>query len=334
MEDILDNSWIILRDYGGSIFSYLNRSGSPYGAPTNFTGGGLRFNGKLSQGNIQNVFNVYGFLESFGTSAFGGARLTDEGIPYTSVLDALAVLTSCSNVNQLNFLGKNAFSPFGRILCKSVQENGSLDIPDNLGFGTIAPYNDSGTKRSSFALDLSELPRPSSGFRINSDVISVMEFIRSLTAQTGKDFFTTLIPGFYNGEQLHTIKVRVVDRNYQPSINQIPKAIADLSRNNIKLKVNSIGQEKNAGAANRLLYIGGKQERLYQAKNYRFGYKQTSYVYNPTIDKIVNFYQPNSGKIKSPSYLSTRNFYSIKFLIFHSLYEDVIWMIGFSYFFR
>lgn len=309
LDNILDNSWLILRDYGGSIFGKFREE--PYGAPANFITDGIEYKGQISAGNIHNVFNIYGFLESFGVSSFGGAKLTDDGISYTSVLDALAVLTSCNDRTLLDQLNKRAFSPFGRILCKTAQENGTLVKPTKLNFGCIRPVIDSDSvppaERSFFRLDLSELPRPSDGFKINADVISVMEFIRSLTSQTGKDFFTTLIPGVYNGEPINTIKIRVVDRNFQPAFNQIPKAINDLSLRGVQVKVNSIGQENNSGGANRLLYIGGKQERLYQAKNYRLSYKQASYVYNPSIDTIVNFYQPNSGKIKSPSYLSTRN---------------------------
>jgi len=308
MDSLLENSWIILRDYAGSVFGkYPN---SLYGAPSNFISNLLTYRGKISQGNIHNVFNVYGFLESFGIGGFGGSRLADDGIPYVNVLDALTVLTSCTDINLLNTYNKTPYSPFGRILCKTVQEHGTLLKPPNgIDHGCVKPWRDSeSVERCMFTLDLSELPRPDIGFKLNTDVVSVMEFIRMLTSQTGKDFFTTLIPGVDSfGRPTNTIKIRVVDRNYQPAFNQIPKTINELITNRIDVKVNSIGQENNSGGANRLLYIGGKQERLYQAKNYRFGYKQTSYVYNPTIDKLVNFYQPNSGKIKSPSYLSTRN---------------------------
>jgi hypothetical protein len=310
LDNLLDNSWLILRDYGGSIFGKFRNE--PYGAPANFINDGLEYKGKLSAGNIHNVFNIYGFLESFGVSSFGGAKLTEAGVPYTSILDALAVLTSCNDRSLLDNLNKRAFSPLVRILCKTAQENGTLIRPQKLNFGCVQPGLDNDAQptveRSFFRLDLSELPRPGEGLKINADVISVMEFIRSLTSETGKDFFTTLIPTISDDRQpVNTIKIRVVDRNFQPAFNQIPKAINDLSLSGLEVKVNSIGQENNSGGANRLLYIGGKQERLYQAKNYRLGYKQTSYVYNPSIDKIVSFYQPNSGKIKSPSYLSTRN---------------------------
>lgn len=317
MDQILDSSWIILKDYGGSIFTKIVGNTS-FGAPINYVDldQAITSAGSISEGALPNVFNVYGFLESFGINNYGGASITEEGIACADVLNALSVLTSCvprgdDLAGQLNDLNKRAFSPFGRILTKTIQENGSLLRPSgDIGFGVISPSLDiNNIHRTAFALDLSELPIPPSNFKISGDVITVMDLIRTITGQMGRDFYTTLIPCIRNGIPYNIIKLKVIDRNQQPAQNQIPATLTSLQEQGYSISIDSMGKEWSQSANPRVMYIGGKQERIYQAKNYRLGYKQAAYVYDPFSDQIINFHSASAGKIKIPTAFSTRNPY-------------------------
>ena len=196
-DSILDNAKVILNDYAGSIFcSLANR----LGGPTNYTGPGGRFTGLLKDGNIPNVFNVYGFLESFG---FGTSNKNDNGIPISYILDALSVLTSTS----ASLGAKYAFSPFGRILAP-IPLTDAINPQDeyfgqptranfgNYSFGMLnQEIDNTGTPRIRLALDLSEIPRPPIDIRIGegSPVMSLKDLIRLACEKTNRDFFTTIV---------------------------------------------------------------------------------------------------------------------------------------------
>jgi hypothetical protein len=309
-DSLLENSWIILRDYGGSIFS---STGSSLGAPLPYIGPLAQNNGKIADGNIHNVFNVYGFLESFGVDYYGGSNATEDGIPYSSIIDALSVLTSIEGnqaaaVNILNNLNKRAFSPFGRILSKPIVDL-DLSVATMGNFGVVpSQVDDLNINRSFYTLDLSELPILDNSFRMSGDVVSIMDFIRSLTAVSGKDFYTQLLPVSINGILHNIIKVKVIDRNIRPADNQISLTINSLKTAGYKVNVNSLGKEKSDSSSSKIMYVGAKQERLYQAKNYRLGFRQTAYVYDPALNKFVDFdFLNDLGKVRYPSPYSTRN---------------------------
>jgi hypothetical protein len=95
IDSLLSSSYIILGGYAGSIFSKF--TGATYGGPKNYTGSGLIYNGKITEGNLANVFNVYGFLESMGFGSFGASYRNENGISAKSVIDALSVLTSANS---------------------------------------------------------------------------------------------------------------------------------------------------------------------------------------------------------------------------------------------
>jgi len=320
-DSFLDQCHIILGQYGGSIFSKL--SSSTYGSGSNYLGDNdavLNY-GTLKQGNLPNVFNVYGFLESMGLNYFGGSKYNDEGISAVSIIDALSVLTSARSDSPndpaapLNTSQKRAFSPFGRILLKTVQENTTYTrIKPAFGsysFGVIPPSLDiNGIERCHIALDLSELPRPPMDYRISETVMSIMNLIRRITDDTGYDFYFDMIPATYLSQPYTILKVRTVSRAKQPIPNQVVNTIEEFKKNNMPISASNIGKEKNETAP-RAMYFGPQQQRLYQAKNYRLAYNQTSYVYHPVLQTFVNFFQhegqANLGKMRLPTSLSTRN---------------------------
>jgi len=314
IDSLLSNSYIILGGYAGSIFSKL--PGAVYGGPKNFTGSGLTYNGKIVEGNLANVFNVYGFLESMGFESFGASYRNENGISAKSVIDALAVLTSSDSTSSsdpahaLLQEQKKAFSPFGRIILKTAQENTTytrLSTNHAYSMGLIPPSLDlDGIERCHFTLDLSEMPIPPNDYRINDNVLSIMDFISNVCEATGVDFYFDMLVVPYQNKPMNVIKVRTVNRRIQPAPGQIESTIKSFADNGFPMSAGNIGKEKSDSAP-RVLYMGGKQQRLYQAKSYRLGFARSNYVWNPVSKTFVDFTSYDFGKIRAPCGYSTRN---------------------------
>ena len=323
MDSLLANSHMILSNYSGAIFAigkgHSNKEEVEFlGMPTPYTGDLLHYFGRILSGCLHNVFNVYGFLESMNWGKFGGANLNESGIPAVKIIDALRVLTSCTkaaagnSTQQLKLLNKQAFSPFGRLLAPVMANSATLTrITESFkayAFGVIPPTPDEiGFHRNEFVLDLSELPRPSEDFRISGITITIAEFISQLTSATGQDYYTTLLPLAFNNKPYNIIKIRTIDRTQSSPKGQITKALTDILAAGYTPTSATLGYEASNNSS-RILVVGGPQQRLYQAKNYRLAYKQTSYIYHP-IDQIFVLYDdlPNIGKMKMPDAFSVRN---------------------------
>lgn len=313
IDSLLSNSYIILGGYAGSIFSKLSRA--TYGGPKNYTGSGLTYNGKLTEGNLANVFNVYGFLESMGFEGFGASYRNENGISAKSVIDALSVLTSSNSTTTdpafaLVQEQKRAFSPFGRIILKTAQENETytrMNTNHAYSMGLIPPTLDlDGIERCHFTLDLSEMPIPPNDYRINDNVLSIMDFISNVCEATGVDFYFDMLVVPYRNKPLNIIKVRTVNRRIQPAPGQIERTIKSFADNGFPMSAANLGKEKSDSSP-RVLYIGGKQQRLYQAKSYRLGFARSNYVWNPVSRTFVDFTSYDFGKIRPPCGFSTRN---------------------------
>lgn len=340
MQSLLNSCYIIIDKYAGAIFS--KKTGSTYGSPKNYLSTtGVSYTGSISEGNLPNVFNVYGFLESFGLGGFGSSYVNERGMSVNQIIRALHVLTSSvSSVGQTNGLDvvlgtqapRRAYSPFGRIIAKhaqldakSVINNTTLtvsNIYDTVSlnnFGIIPP---SASGYCEFLLDLSELPDTPDDFRIQGPVISIMEFINTVAEQTGHDIYIDTIP-IKNGTTIqYVIKVKTISRLSQPQPNSIENTIKQFECNNYAITSDSIGKEKNE-TNSRSLIIGGPQQRLYQAKSYRLAYTQNNFIYNDQTGKFIDYMQLGStnntartsvgakqfhhGKIKKPNFLTTRN---------------------------
>lgn len=314
IDSLLSNSYMILGGYAGSVFSKL--SGATYGGPKNYTGSGLIYNGKITEGNLANVFNVYGFLESMGFESFGASYRNENGISAKSVIDALAVLTSSDSSSDgdpaqaLLQEQKKAFSPFGRIILKTAQENQTytrMSTNHAYSMGLIPPTLDlDGIERCHFTLDLSEMPIPPNDYRINDNVLSIMDFISNVCEATGVDFYFDMLVVPYQNKPMNIIKVRTVNRRTQPVPGQIESTIKSFADNGFPMSAGTIGKEKSDSSP-RVLYIGGKQQRLYQAKSYRLGFARSNYVWNPVSKTFVDFTSYDFGKIRAPCGYSTRN---------------------------
>lgn len=340
-DEILDNCHVILQSFSGAIFnlkssvlqgildnlgdagivSTANLTSDQIGGPINFplpTGIGIvnKFDEKIKRGNLPNVFNVYGFLESMGFSGFGGSKLNSEGLRGSDIIDSIQVLTSSQDFS-LRPLDK-AFSPFGRILTKTIANARTGNVITTLNkFGIISPIFPGRSQPNpaqlynSFRLDLSSLPRPPDSYRIQGNPsLSIAALIKQLSDDTGVDFLSVVVPVYSNGYTDFIIKIITVDRTSYNPIYQIPNVVATLESNNYRIENSSFGQEKNNNFTRKLIF-GGNQQRLYQVKNYRLSYNQTNLVYNAILKRFVNLDStiPKNkiNKIRNPELSSTRN---------------------------
>jgi len=325
-EVLLNESYVILDKYPGSIFAKdVSKS---YGSPRNYVGPALKYSGQIAQGVIPNVFNVYGFLESMGYNNFGGADKSDKGIPSAYALNALSVLTCCKDTNLLHTNDKTAFSPFGKIISRTMETVDSARITpafNTFAFGVVPPTSDAGlivsdksattqTARCAFALDLSDIKRPPLEHRIEINrggIMTVSEFITYMVDAGGQDRQTRGL-SFSDGNKVYNIiKINTIDRSIASNSLTVAKTVSSLERSGLGVSSTSFGQEHNKDCRSRVMRIGGPQQRLLQAKNYRLAYTQTNYIYNASINKFVNLNRfagiYGSGKIRIPSYFSTRN---------------------------
>lgn len=321
MQTLLNSCYVIVGAYAGAIYSKLQGStaidsllsysnNSLFGGPRNYTGhAGVDYFGKIYEGNIPNVFNVYGFLESFGKDGFGGANLNSEGISANLIIDSLSVLTGAMSNGKLltyhsndpsftSYGSRVAFSPFGRILAKTMQENDTYQTitPAFKRFGVIPPSSvlqDKSTPptlRCQFLLDLSEIPRLPNDFRISGPVLSITDLLNLIAEKACFDYYVDLIPLYLNGAYHHVIKVKTISRLVQPRTNSIENTIKNLECNGFALSSTSIGKEKNETSA-RSLIVGGAVQRLYQAKSLRLAYTQSNYIFDPTDGAFIDYMQ-------------------------------------------
>lgn len=303
---ILENSQVILDKYSGSIFCSLANT---IGGPTNYTGSLGRFTGMMKNGNIPNVFNVYGFLESYG---FGNSLKNDEGIPLAYALDSICLLTAAKSDNYtqgqlptqntfINTLGaKLAFSPFGRIIAP-IPLTDAIDSRDeyygkptnanfgNNAFGILSPVIDSeGVRRTPLALDLSEIPRPPLDIRVAGDqgVMSILDLIRQACERTNRDFYTTLVVK----DGINFIKVKTINRGISVPINTIENTVKQIVDAKLPVTQSSFGQNDNR-ATPRVMIVGANQKRLYQTKSFLLGYSNAHLIYHPVLKKFVDYYR-------------------------------------------
>lgn len=339
LQSLLNSSYIILDKYAGSIFS--KKIGSSIGSPKNYIGSSsVNYYGTISEGNIPNVFNIYGFLESMGVGNFGVARPTRDGISVNKIISALTALTSSVVGGTLlnktqqdapftDFAAKSAFSPYGRLITKNIQiENTYEQITSSFNrFGIIAPQQsliNPQDYKCQFVLDLSEIPTLPDSFRIQGPIISVTDLLNTISEQIGCDILIETIPVTYkidladtlgSSNQIHFIvKIKTISRLSQPRTNIIENTIKEFQCNNEMISSLNRGKEKNE-SNNRSMIVGGQQQRLYQAKSYRLAYTQSNFVFNANTGKFIDYMQLDRaslkqfhhGKIKTPNFLTTRN---------------------------
>jgi hypothetical protein len=296
--NVLKNTMLIIGHYSGSIANIV-----PEAVP-NYVGKPLSIPGLIkssyasppSQGNLPNVLNIYGFLES---AAFGNAKENENGIPANKIYDALNVLIGSSGKGI-----KNHWNPYGGIVTRSITShtdpeglNKTLFFPItsnktlSSGMGGSLSLEDMGIiphvaavdtfQRPIFLLDLSEVPRPPSWLRISSPTISLLDFITQICDGAGFDFFVDFVSTEQRqGTHSGIIKIRTVSRRFQPKQDSIEKFIKELESQDLFISRKNYGKEYN-DSISRTMYIGPKQKRLLQCRSHRFTWRQRSFSYDP-----------------------------------------------------
>ena len=358
-QSILNSCMMILNNYGGSIFGKKSTSSTApsYGAPGNYLlSQGIDFTKtQLHEGAMPNVFNIYGFLESLGYNSYGGAYRNESGISVNSILQALMALTSTTHnsTHKLDTVGtgreayaiKRAFSPFGRIISKTMQQESPIASIYNTTscytFGIVYAQDflhmvNNNDTRCQFVLDLNDvywadsnrtIKRFPDSFRINEPSLSITEFLNIIGEQSGNDFNIEMDPITYAGRLYNVIKVKTISRLKQPHPAVIENTIKSLECDGYAISSHSFGKEKN-DTPSRCLLVGGQQQRLYQVKSYRLAYSQNNFVMNPRTKEFVNYFslqnpitetnvnaaplspldlQYGHGKVRFPNFTSTRN---------------------------
>lgn len=220
-----------------------------------------------------NVFNAYGFAESFGNvcelknilgayfgspaGAFGGALTNDNGIQWNVLKEAISVLTSALPT-YTNTLG---FSQYGRLayVGNEVPGYGAMkadyyDINSTYYFPSLSPWV------AFYLLDFSEIPAAPSYYRLTGTSMSLLDIISNVCQDAGCDYYIELIPIKVGNIILKVIKIRVAIRGTQPDLGAIEQFI-DAAGNVIS---KSFGRELRNEVTSQFI-IGGNVDSIYQA---------------------------------------------------------------------
>ena len=242
-------------------------------------------------GDVYNLINAYGWLESQGTSCpwtavngayfgspangFGGAVNNNEGTPYVLLRNSIQKL--------LSGFPDPKYSPYGYACYRA--PNGVSDVAsDGRAYGMVfSPQdtNDSALVASGgygpvakYYVDLSEIPFAPSFYRIPGPSISVLDLVSQICAETGCDYYIELL---VTSTGQKCIKVRVAQRATQPSLGEIESFVA--ATDNVIAK--NVGRELRNEPSQGFVYGG---------------YVQTVYQQSAASSRIIQFWGYDSAK--------------------------------------
>lgn len=228
-----------------------------------------------------NIFNIYGFQESFGSSlaapsytdpnapvdgpimgtfigAFGGAGVNDAGMTWNKIKESIHILTS--NVVPAHLLGYGGFTQNGRICYFGASTNANFGlIPRddiNLNIGLAFGLS---TDLAYYYIDISEIPNVPDDYRIQGPSIDLLSLISQICNDFGFDFYIDFLPVNDGAELRKFIKVRTISRLNQPDLDIVQQFI-DATPEVID---SSFGRElRNENATTFLL--GGNKQSIWQ----------------------------------------------------------------------
>lgn len=241
-----------------------------------------------------NLFNVFGYMEEAGGGAlcpsvtqypqftyqvggacdfpiendgavigapmgyFGGAYRNDRGMPLFKIIEGVNALLNQVVVDS-DIL---PFSPLGRIVYPCA-DTGTLGV---YPCGLVLPDASLVTGHvSGYFLDLYELPNFGNSiyYRIEDDIVSVLDLIARVCQEAGFDYYFELMfvksETFTNGIGKF-IKLRTVNRKVPPSLNNIANAL-----NNVDCVENSSFGLEMRNEETSSFVIGGNKKTIYQA---------------------------------------------------------------------
>jgi hypothetical protein len=350
---LLNGSQIIIDGYAGTVASVIgSTSDNPTGldvcvphayikvAPGVNGNSFHPYNGSIAQGNLPNVFNIYGHLES---ETFGSAGRTNRGIPaifiYNTLISMLGPGTDESHGpfnpygallgRTITDMDGNAVDPYNEIYRPEItQPNYEISLHD-LGIcrnripaiASNGATPDRSFRRSMFKLDISEVPAPPSALYMQGPTMSILQFITEICDGAGVDFFVDFKPTTNpSDDYAGTLFVRTVSRRTQPNRevvkNIVDTMISQTVNNTSAIAVSSYnyGQEFN-DQNTRVMYVGGKQRRLIQVKATPLASKQSTLIFDPFANNgmgsFINYSslgQPGTNQVREPNLLSTRSY--------------------------
>jgi hypothetical protein len=307
--NLLEGCQLIINNYIGSISTIINDN---IAVPSLSNGD---YTGSIKRGNIPNVFNIYGYLESFG---FGTAGKTESGVSALQIYNALKDLTTGT---------QNKYSPYGAIVSKNPTRVDGNPVDTTTEFykkdvDTIK-LNECGLcrtkiavdsiRRSLIKLDLGDpqtdgVPIPPNDLYINGDTMSILEFITQICSGSGKDFYVSFDldkDNIYSG----VIKIKTVSKRSQPSKDIIKSIVNNLLQQQVKISSFNYGQEFS-NEKTRAMYIGGQQHRLLQVRSVHLAAKQTTLTFDPYAGNgagsFVNYGTTYENHIRVPDEGNTR----------------------------
>jgi hypothetical protein len=302
----LKGAQLILSDYYGSISTTINSAtavnGQALAVPYADTGINI-FNGSVYQGNIPNVFNIFGYLQSKG---FDKALISENGINAAQVYDTLVELLNDGNDSPgIGTIVKNQFSPYGAIVGKSLIEftgEGAVDFitPQNAQKsygGSSINYTQLGIlnhktavdniPRPLFRLDLSQVPRPNSNIYLPlQKSMTIEDFINFCCNGAGVDWNSTLDPDYDGSDFTGSIIINTYERKIQPPPNALKSWLRSFTAQDRVVSYN-LGEEYSDSSVRKII-IGGKQERLFQVMSNTLSKYRNWRIFDPIDSKFID----------------------------------------------
>jgi hypothetical protein len=294
---LLRGTKLILNDYYGTVSSRVQNFAVPYGNAD----ADLPFNGNVREGNIPNLINIFGALESpppLGRG-FGGSGMSDFGISAAKVYDMLITLLGSDNPN----LAANKFSPYGGLVSRSpmttltnrilVPQNETINDVGGGGtfnlthFGLLRTVNSiENTQRSIYKLDLSSVPRPADRIYLPlNNSMSLDEFISFCCSGAGFDWNTELTTAS-NNNYTGTIKINTYSRRIQNPPKVLKNFITNFRDKEYIVSYDTGEEYKDQNV--RKVIMGGKQERIYQVTSHTLSRYKNAKIYDPIDHRWIN----------------------------------------------
>jgi hypothetical protein len=317
---LLSQTQMILGDYTGAIFVKSN-SFPPFGF-SKFAYGDYR--GKIAEQNIPNVINVYGYLEdvtninsnqpldSSGVPEyrFGASGRNDEGLLAIPIIAAAQDLLN----SPLPYTKQKImrYSPFGRIVGITPKyKTSALDINNTYIMGLVQPQPDPvGLNRIMYTIDITQINNDNAippYYRINENYMSILDFVSNICDSTGKELYITLDFQIVDGAMFPRIVVNTITRLNQPPDGAVQSYVDYLSGLGISVASYAKGEEYNNTRPVRSMYIGGKQQRLYQVRNTKYAISQWVLRYNAHKNMFTQVSHSLPQDYRLPNVSSLRN---------------------------
>lgn len=317
---LLSQTQMILGDYDGAIF-VKSPVFPPYGFPKFEFG---TYSGKIAEQNIPNVVNVYGYLEDM-TDVYSNTPVTPEGLPTYKYgasgrndegLQAIPIIAALQDLLNAPdpFIKKKIlrYSPFARIIGVAPKYKISgADIDNSYGMGLVYPQADAlNIKRMHYTIDITAINTDNllpKYYRINQNYMNILDFVSNICDNTGKEFYISLGFQIQNGVLYPRIIVNTISRLSQPPDGAVVSYIDYLASLGVNVTSYSKGEEYNNTRPVRSMYIGGKQQRLYQVRNTKYAINQWILRYNAHTNKFVQVSHSLTQDYRFPNPSSIRN---------------------------